>query len=217
LNGEVHVWRAELGAPGWPGPRGLPAAERERAAAMRRPGAAGHWVAARWALRYVLARYLDEEPGAIELALDPQGKPRLADAPERLHFNLSHSGGLALVALCAELEVGVDLELVQPERDAVALAERGLPVEDAATVQTAPEAERAMVFHQYWADLEARLKCLGVGLGGTVQDGSPPVSVASLEIDAGYAAAVAVAAPELPPLRCWTFDPARQKAAEGFS
>jgi 4'-phosphopantetheinyl transferase len=215
LSGEVHVWRAELGAPGWPGPRGLPAAERERAAAMRQPGMAGHWVAARWALRYVLARCLDEEPGGIELALDPHGKPRLADAPERLHFNLSHSGGLALVALCAEHEVGVDVEQVQPERDAVALAERGLPGEDAAAVQAAAEEERAMVFHQHWACHEARLKCLGVGLVGAEQDGSSTVSIAPLEIDAGYAAAVAVAAPELPPLRSWTFDPSATKGRQG--
>lgn len=211
MSAEVHVWRAKLDAPGWPGPEELPAAERERAAAVRRPGAAARWVAARWALRHVLARYLDEGPAGIELALGPHGKPRLAQAPERLRFNLSHSGGIALVAVSREHEVGVDVERVEPRRDVTALAERALPPEDVAAVREASAEERADVFHRHWARHEARLKCLGVGLGGA-QPQATPVALSDLDPGPGYAAAVAVAAAELPPLQEWTLDLPRQKA-----
>lgn len=211
MSAELDVWRAELDAPGWPGPEQLPAAERERAAAMRRPGAAAHWVAARWALRHVLARYLDEEPAEIELALDPHGKPELAQAPERLRFNLSHSGGIALVAVSREHEVGVDVEQVRAGRDAVALAERALPPEDVAAVRGAPDEERAEVFHRHWARHEARLKCLGVGLGGE-QPQATPVALSDLDLGPGYAAAVAVAVAALPPLREWTLGLPQRKA-----
>lgn len=211
MSAEVHVWRADLDAPGWPGPEELSAAEQERAAAMRRPGAAAHWVAARWALRHVLARHLNEEPAGIELAFGPHGKPRLAKAPERLRFNLSHSGGIALVGVSREHEVGVDVEQVKPGRDVVALAERALPPEDVAAMREAPDEQRAEVFHRHWARHEARLKCLGVGLGGA-QPQASPVALSDLDLGPGYAAAVAVAAAELPPLREWTLGLPRQKA-----
>ena len=211
MKGEVHVWRAELDAPGWPGPEGLPAPERERAEKMRR-GVAARWVAARWALRHVLARYLAQEPAAIELALCPHGKPRLAQAPERLRFNLSHSGEIALVAVSGEHEVGVDVERVRSGRDAVALADRALGPRDVEAVRASAAEDRAAVFHQRWAAHEARLKCLGVGLGAASSAEAGPVAVEAIALGPEYAAAIAVAAPELPPLQVWTFDASATKS-----
>lgn len=206
-DGELHVWRADLDAAGWPRPEGLPAAERERAAQMRRPGAAARWVAARWALRGVLARYLEEEPSEIELALDPDGKPRLEEGADRLRFNLSHSGAIALVAVSAAHPVGVDVEAVQPDRDPIGLAERALGPADVAAVRAASPVDRALVFHRLWVRHEARLKCLGVGIFRDAPPRDGTVAVRDLDVAPGYAAAVAVAAPQISPPRCWTFDP----------
>jgi 4'-phosphopantetheinyl transferase len=215
--GELHVWRADLDATGWSGAEGLPPAERERAAQMRRPGAAGQWVAARWALRGVLGRYLGEEAGDVALALDPDGKPQLEEAPDRLRFNLSHSGAIALVAL-GEHPVGVDVEEVRPDRDLLALAERALGPEDAAAVRAASPAERGPVFHQRWARHEARLKCLGVGIFRAAPPQEATVTAQDLDVAPGYAAAIAVDVPHLSPLRCWTFDPgALQKDGDRVS
>ncbi|HEX5984546.1 MAG TPA: hypothetical protein VFY69_10100, partial [Solirubrobacterales bacterium] len=93
---EVHVWRTDLDAPGWPSASGLPADERARANRFLSTEARLRWVAARWALRGVLSRYLDLEPTEIELARGEHGKPRLAEDGGRLEFNLSHSGPAAL-------------------------------------------------------------------------------------------------------------------------
>lgn len=158
----------------------------------------------RGALRQVLARYLDQEPGEIELAVDGHGKPRLAG--EQLHFNLSHSGALALIAICHDREVGVDVEWIKPGRDLIALAERALAPADAAAVRGAAEAEREALFYWHWTCHEARLKCLGIGLGTPLPPGSPPVAVETLEVGTGYAAAVAVRGTRPLPLRGWTFD-----------
>lgn len=204
---ELHVWRAPLGDPGWPGPEHLPAEERQRAEKMRRPGAAAQWTAARWALRHVLARYLDEEPAAIRLAAGPEGKPRLERASSPLRFNLSHSGEIALVALSVEHPVGIDVEEEQPEREPLALAERALGPEDVAAVREAAAAEQSAVFHRRWARHEARLKCSGVGIFRGPSPEGEPVAVGDLDLAPGYAAAVAIGAPALPPLCCWTFDP----------
>jgi phosphopantetheinyl transferase len=167
--------------------------------------AAGSAVPSDRTLRGVLALYLDEAAEEIALARDERGKPRLAAEPERLAFNLSHSGALTLVAVSYGREVGVDVEQVKPERDLVALAERALDPEDAAAVRAAGGDERTRAFYELWTRHEARLKCLGTGLAGAPRWPSPPVAVESLPIDSGYAAALAVSGDPVP-VRCWTLD-----------
>jgi phosphopantetheinyl transferase len=161
---EIQVWRVELRSDG----------RQEARAALGR----------------ILAAALGEAE-APELAGDENGKPRLAVDPERLSFNLSHSGGLALVALApGGVDVGVDVERVKQRRDLARLAARWLPEPDALAVAAVPPAEQAAVFYPAWTRYEARVKCTGVGLAGTPP--GPEVTAVQLEIDEGYAAAVAV-------------------------
>lgn len=158
--------------------------------------------AARRALAAILAEYL----GGVEAAATSRaenGKPRLAREPGRLSFNLSHSGGLALVAIApGGVEVGVDVERLRPRRDLVRLAGRRLPAADAAAVAAASGAEREAVFYAAWTRHEARVKCTGVGLAGATS--GPEVVAWQLEIDAGYAAAVAVDYGRGRPCVIWT-------------
>jgi 4'-phosphopantetheinyl transferase len=195
---EIHLWRADLDAPGWPRRDELPAAERDRAAEFLRPEPARRWVAARWALRIALGRYLDEDPTEIELTLSDRGKPRLA-APGSLRFNLSHSEALALIAVCEEREIGVDVERADPDRDLLGLARTGLEPAEAEAVAGAPPARRAEVFYGAWTRREAIAKCFGEGLAGTVV--SAPVEVAEIDAGPGWAAALAIAAAGMPPVR----------------
>jgi hypothetical protein len=161
---EIHIWRV-----------GLDGDDRRGAT--------------RAALTQILGGYLGAPwPAALEVA--PGGKPRLAETPERLAFNLSHSGGLALIAVApGGVEVGVDVEQLRPRRDLVRLAARWLPQDDAAAVGAAAEDERELVFYAAWARLEARVKCTGAGLGGPRPRDT--VVARELAIDPGYAAAVA--------------------------
>jgi hypothetical protein len=126
-------------------------------------------------LRQVLAVYTGQEPAQIRLQEGRHGKPRLADPAGRLRFNLSHSGELALVAVSGEFEVGVDVERLRPKREES--------------------------FYRDWACHEAHVKCLGIGLLSARPLPPDPVAVRSVEVGTGYAAAVAVATAELPPLQ----------------
>ncbi|MGA8746800.1 MAG: 4'-phosphopantetheinyl transferase superfamily protein [Solirubrobacterales bacterium] len=188
---EVHLWRASVDQGGWSSTRSLPPAERERAERLLHPLSRARWSASRWALRQVLARYLDADPVTIELRPGERGKPALADPAAALRFNLSHSGGLVLIALTEGREVGVDIEWVDPRRNVIALANRGLPPAKSTAIRNAPPASRARAFHEAWARREALLKCLGSGLGGPLPRAR--VRVSPLDVGPGYAGALALA------------------------
>jgi 4'-phosphopantetheinyl transferase len=204
--GEVHLWRADLDASGWPRVEELPSAERGRAEKILRPQPARRWVTARWALRFALGRYLGEDPGQVELVLSSHGKPRLA-APGPLRFNLSHSKALALIAIGEERELGIDVERIDPDRDLVALARTGLSRGDAETVSTAPPERRAGVFYATWTRREAIAKCSGEGLGGSAPP-KHPAEVCEIDAGDGWAAALAVAGVGMPALRRFELEPA---------
>lgn len=169
--GEAHVWQVALPA-------------------------TGGRAAARGALRGILGAYLGVEPAAVELTVGENGKPELAGAPPPLTFNLSHSGGLALVAVGAGgTAVGVDVERLRPRRDLARLAARWLPAVDAKAVAAAPDGDREEAFYAAWTRHEARAKCTGAGLSGPPP--GPEVVASALEIDPGYAAAIAVDRPSI--------------------
>jgi 4'-phosphopantetheinyl transferase len=176
--GSAHVWRVEL------------------------PESGGR-EAARAALREILAAYLGGRPEAVATIAGEDGKPRLAVTPPPLAFNLSHSGGLALVAIAAGgTEIGIDVERLRPRRDMARLAARWLPAADAEAVAAAPEEQREAGFYAAWTAHEARTKCTGAGLSGPAP--GPEIAALPLEIDPGYAAALA-AAPAPTPVHRFEF------------
>ncbi|HEU5062359.1 MAG TPA: 4'-phosphopantetheinyl transferase superfamily protein [Solirubrobacterales bacterium] len=146
----------------------------------------------------MLARYLGTTPEAVQITHGEHGKPRLEGTGD-LAFNLSHSGQLAVIALVRGREVGIDVEKVVPDRDFLAIAARAFDEEVVSELRAARAADRAPVFYEAWVRHEARLKCLGVGIGHPAP--AQPVAVESIEVGPGYAAAVAIAGEEVGRLR----------------
>ena len=200
----MKIWKIELDQLGEPARSPLSPSERERAERIRDPTAARRWAASRAALRELLGRRLGVAPTAVDLAVGAHGKPGLA-CPTGLEFNLSHSGGLALIAL-AEVPVGVDVEQVRARRtDLAAIAARALDPDTAAAIAAAEPERRPALFFPAWVRLEARLKCGGAGLGGPPAAG--PVAVADLDLGPGYAGAVALAGEAAPAVELYRFKP----------
>src|SRR5690349_23768292 len=101
---EVHVHELDITRP---------RADALTSAELRRAEQQGAlWASTRAALRETLANYLDARPDALRF--DETGKPRV-EPRSPLHFNLTHSGDRALVAVATEREVGVDIERIDPE------------------------------------------------------------------------------------------------------
>jgi 4'-phosphopantetheinyl transferase len=170
--GEIHVWRVALDRP----PDELAALasllspeEHTRAARYRFHNARGEFIAGRAALRSILAAYLVATPRELLFDHGAQGKPRLrGDAPP-LYFNLSHSHGLALVAVTPAVEIGVDVERVRTFANQQALAERFFAPREVAALLTVAEAERPTAFFHAWTRKEAFVKAWGVGISYGVE------------------------------------------------
>jgi len=201
--GEVHVWRAELdvAAKTLAELRELlDEAERARADRFLRAEDRLRFTAARGLLRRLLGWYLQTPPQKIRFAYGPQGRPELADpAPGAgLRFNLSHSGEIVLIAFARDRAVGVDVEALRAPVDEAALARRYFRPEESARLAALPEAQRRREFFRMWTRKEALLKAKGLGVSGiaVAPESDPEFLTMSLELEEGYAAALAYRRPE---------------------
>lgn len=162
--GELHVWRIDLDAAVADDDPTLDAHERARAARFAFPRDRRRYVAAHAAVRRILGRYVDLAAAALPLCAGATGKPALALAGAPA-FNLSHAGGLALLAVGHVRALGIDVEAVRPLPDAELLARRCFtPAECVTIAATAPQ-RRALAVMTCWTRKEALLKATGDGLG----------------------------------------------------
>jgi 4'-phosphopantetheinyl transferase len=123
------------------------------------------FIACRGTLRRLISFYTGQDPAAIRFLIGLQGKPSLVDARScDLRFNVSHSGGLALLAFSLEREIGVDVEFKRADVDFAALAEMSFSKEERAALLACPLTDRANLFYEYWTCKEACIKADGRGL-----------------------------------------------------
>jgi 4'-phosphopantetheinyl transferase len=170
---EVHVWRADL----TPGRflsrtlrRLLSADEMARAKRFVHEGDRQRFIAARGALRDILARYLGTQPEQIRFCYDAFGKPALGKGggetrsrcPD-LQFNVTHAAHIALIAVASCRRVGVDVENVcsSISQDIVS---QTFSTREQETWRSLPSHLRALGFFNCWTRKEAYLKARGEGL-----------------------------------------------------
>ena len=126
------------------------------------------FILARGQTRHLLARYCDVDAASIRFVAGSAGKPQLApDQPcaADLSFNLSHSGGRALLAISAGAELGVDLESHERKTDVLSLAQHYFSIPEREAVAAAEESARVATFFRIWTAKEAVIKADGQGLG----------------------------------------------------
>jgi 4'-phosphopantetheinyl transferase len=136
--------------------------ERERQSRLRFPADRDLHLAAHVLLREVLARYTGTPAADLAFTAGEHGKPVLEAAPE-LAFSLAHAGGVALLGVSLQADLGVDVEPVDARRDALAIARRFHPGEQK-WLQAADPTERAARFAELWTLKESVAKATGHGL-----------------------------------------------------
>lgn len=165
-NGGVHIWT-------WDAEHFFPLAEgrlaaldddeRMRASRFRFDRDRMRFLISHFNMRLILSKYLLRAPQEIMYEKNQFGKPSLGahGAGPELHFNMSHSQGLGILAV-SNLTLGVDAELERPIREEIASA--------ACSSYELRQLERLSgrrwleAFYLCWTCKEAVLKAEGTGL-----------------------------------------------------
>ena len=206
---EVHIHRAVLGSET---ERYVSSNERVRAEVLLDPYKKKRFLAGRGLLREILGGYLGIQPGEVHFTLGEHGKPYLSTTTvnkEQLHFNLSHSGTMFLLAIAVDRNVGIDLEQLSSD----------IPYPDMARIAFSPREQKELfdlphhlqlaAFYRCWTRKEAYLKACGSGfaiksssfdvslLPGSpavlIEPGKPPVwLLVDISVPETYCAALAV-------------------------
>ncbi len=225
---EIHVWKICLEQPlerVQAFQRLLSPGERRRREGIRSDRDKAAFCICHGSLRAILGRYKDIAPERVRLRRGRYGKPAL-DA--RFHetdieFNMSHSGGLALIALARRQRVGVDVQMVDAGARMDDMARRFFSDRENEAIRAQPDMRTAAFYH-CWTRKEAAIKARGgsiVLLGNKISVSTTPDKPAQiismpgrvsrkgwhlqdLPISAGYAAALCY---EGPPARVFLWQP----------
>jgi 4'-phosphopantetheinyl transferase len=160
----IHAWfgRLPMHAGGYDLRTLLSEDERRRAAQFRSEVHGKEFVAARGMLRLVLSRYIRSRPEELTFRYGQNGKPELANGT--LHFNLSHSGHRAFLAVSSKQPLGVDLERIRAKAANARIAAQVFSSSETQTLAALPNTRFTEAFFKGWTRKEAFVKALGDGL-----------------------------------------------------
>jgi len=113
-------------------------------------------------LRKTLGHYLGCHPAEVKFQYNTHQKPHLADTP--LHFNLSHSGDFALIAVTLDTPIGADIERVQNRMLDDAIVERFFSASECLAYNALSTHQKLEGFYHAWTCKEAFIKAIGEGV-----------------------------------------------------
>ena len=146
----------------------LSPAETARANRFHFPLHRTRYIAAHGFLRLVLSTCGAGHAKVLNFEAGPQGKPFLvspAGSAPWLYFNLSHSGGWALLAITAAGEIGADIEEIRAFDDFQSMARNTFSPPETANLLALSSDRQLDGFFACWARKEALIKADGRGLG----------------------------------------------------
>jgi 4'-phosphopantetheinyl transferase len=172
--GQVHVWRLTHN------PQCLPPIAWESALSPDEHSRANRfafhrdrnaYITTRAVLRELLGQYLSSPPDQIQFHYAERGKPALAqpeptptagDPP--VHFNVSHTRSLALLAFSSDRRLGVDVEFIRPLENWEDIARRFFSQNELAELRALLPEQRDQGFYTCWTRKESYIKARGDGL-----------------------------------------------------
>ena len=173
----VHIWTVDIGDSGWDKHfDSLSHSDLMTAACLHGNELQVQQKRSRSALRALLGRYANKQPGGIEFRYGEWGKPEVLDLSPG--FNLSHSNNRALVAIGPK-SIGVDIESIRmTEKNVTEMADYICGPDERRSLSCLPGIARLLQFLKIWVRKEAYLKAVGIGLKGRLCDVrfSPKVS-----------------------------------------
>lgn len=128
---------------------------------------------ARIRLRQILALYLNQESHTLKFDYLSHGKPIIENS-QHLQFNLSHSKDLALLSIGKKYDMGIDLEFFSP-RYFLGVSRNLFSQNEQHQLQHLPAYMLPIAFFNIWAQKEAFIKAIGLGLAYPTESFSVPV------------------------------------------
>ncbi|MFM0069041.1 4'-phosphopantetheinyl transferase family protein [Paraburkholderia aspalathi] len=145
----------------------LSAQERQKEVRFRFAADRRCYLVTRALLRTVLSRYVALEPAQWVFAPNAYGKPEIANrygTHLRLSFNLSHTDGLIVLGVTADMAIGVDTENIRTRRAPTGIAGSFFAPDEVAALRKLDVDEQQERFFDYWTLKEAYIKARGMGL-----------------------------------------------------
>jgi len=210
---DVHVWRVDpdLAACSPALSQVLSPDEQERSRRFRFDRDRNLFIAARGCLRHLLGHCLEQSPRDIVFQYNSHGRPHLAHSD--MQFNITHTEGMALVALTRGRRLGIDIERRDRSVNVMEIGKRFFSPREYEALCEAPDPLQA--FLCCWTRKEAFVKALGGGLSIPLDrfhvslDDPPHIldiewapetvgewRLESLPVDGEFVAALAVSPPE---------------------
>ncbi len=144
----------------------LDASEIQRAARISHLGAREEFIKSRALLRTVLGKHSAIDARALVFQTAEFGKPFI-DGLDGLHFNLSHSGGIAMIGV-SPIPVGEDIERIDEKVDIDDVAISVFRRSERDYLAAIPHPQRRDAFFRLWARKEAYLKATGNGFSSAL-------------------------------------------------
>lgn len=127
------------------------------------------------ALRKLLGVYLHSSPESFTFQAGAHGKPFLndfsadsADSEEAplsapIHFNMSHSANMIVLAFCPDSPIGIDIEAIKDSSCINGIIRRFFHPAEHPLFSHLEDTQKKEMFFRYWTIREAFLKALGAG------------------------------------------------------
>ncbi|AKF81922.1 4'-phosphopantetheinyl transferase [Myxococcus fulvus] len=143
----------------------LDSAEREKQQRFRFERHQKQYLVSHALVRLTLSRYAPVPPTAWSFSTNAYGRPEIrGEHGARLRFNLSHTDGMALVAVGLDAELGADVEDAERKGETVEIADSFFAAPEVAALKALPESEQRGRFFEYWTLKESYIKARGAGL-----------------------------------------------------
>jgi phosphopantetheinyl transferase len=133
-------------------------------AQLRSPVGRRGAIASRILLRLGLSQAVERKvaPVSWEFRRTSHGRPTLAEGFPEIHFSVSHTDDVALVAVSTERNLGVDVEPVDQELDADVISDF-CHFKESTRLQDFPPHKKTREFLRLWTQKEAYSKLVGLG------------------------------------------------------
>lgn len=135
--------------------------EQERANRYRAEQSRLQFIVGRGIVRQLLGEKLGLSPCEVPITYSGSGKPRLDSPKIDLHFNVTHSVGLVLIAM-ADRPIGIDLERHRLIADQEGLVNRFFSSAERQSYERLALEFRVSAFFRGWTCKEAIIKAAGL-------------------------------------------------------